>query len=194
MPRYKNFVDVWGEHEKHCADLLGFWLFSAFSPKSVVDIGCGSGVYLNLLADLGVEVMGVDGEDNAVKLLGDKLKVFDLRNKLDLGRKFDAAICIEVIEHIDKEFEQVVISNIASHADVILFSGAKPNQVGENHINCNTKEYWISLFEKEGVYFMEKESVELVKYMQSRDEFLKCPWLVENLMILGRKVGNERID
>jgi len=187
MGRYKDFVDRWGEHERGCSKLLYYWITDNFKPKSVIDIGCGSGVFLLDYLESNIEVLGVDFEENARKLLADRLVVHDLSKPLYIKQKYDIAMSIEVIEHIDAQFEDIVIKSIADSSDLILFSGAKPNQIGENHINCQTKEYWISKFEQHNCRLWLRKSNDLVDFMNSQSEFLKCPWLVENLIILRRE-------
>lgn len=186
MGRYENFVDRWGEHERGCAKLLYYWVTNNFNPHSVIDIGCGSGVFLLDYFNANIEVVGVDFEANARKWLSDSLVIHDLTKPLYIKKKYDLAMSIEVIEHIEQEYEDIVVKTIADASDLLLFSGAKPNQIGENHINCQTKEYWIKKFEQHNFTLWLHKSNDLIDFMNSQNEFLKCPWLVENLMILKK--------
>lgn len=186
MGLYKKLLDGWGVHERGCASLIHSWLTANFNPQSVIDIGCGNGVFLLDFMDAGVEVRGVDYETVAKKYIGDNFVQFNLKQRLQLDKKYDLALSIEVIEHIEHEYEDIVISNISHSANIILFSGAKPNQVGTNHVNCQTKEYWLSKFAKEGFELWADKQTELIAFMESEPEFTKCPWLVENLVILKR--------
>lgn len=186
MGRYKNFVDAWGAHERGSAKILSIWLDRQFHMNSIVDIGCGNGVFLLDFMESGKDILGIDYEDNAKKLIGKRLVIADLTKPLELDKKYELALCIEVIEHIDQKYEDVVIQSIANAADIIVFSGAKPNQIGENHINCQAKEYWLEKFNAVGIELWIEKSEELIEYISAQSEFLKCPWLVENLMILKR--------
>lgn len=187
MGKYKDFVDKWGEHERGSAFLLSRWLSENFHPNSVVDIGCGSGIFLWDFMSDGKEVLGIDFEENARKMLGEDFIQGDLSESITFQKKYDLALSIEVVEHIDKQFEKTVIENIAKSSDLFLFSGAKPGQVGENHINCGTKAHWLNLFSHHGVYFWGEKTGELLSFMKRESEFEKCPWLIENLMILRRQ-------
>lgn len=185
MGRYKNFVEDWGNNEFEAAIALQSWLDVQFTPQSVIDIGCGAGVFLTLFQTRGVDILGVDLETNARTLLDTDFLQFDLQNELILEKKYDLALCLEVIEHLDKQYEKTLIKSISNAADIIVFSGAKPNQVGENHINCNTKEYWLELFQAEGIVYWPEQNAPFQEFLKVK-EFNQCPWLRENMMILHR--------
>lgn len=82
--------------------------FSAPRPGDLaIDVGCGSGVVADLLASMGAETVGVDGNAEAIDyarktFARDGLR-FDLGlvDELDYAPStFDRAYCFELIEHI----------------------------------------------------------------------------------------------
>jgi SAM-dependent methyltransferase len=112
-----------------------------FAPKSVIDLGCGNGLYPLLYTHLGVEdVLGVDGIERDATVLGsESYTKADLQQPLDAGRKFDLVVCLEVVEHITPDSTDILIDSVARHAhEHILFSMAEPGQPGNGHINCKT--------------------------------------------------------
>ena len=112
-----------------------------FAPNSVIDLGCGNGLYPKLCAHLGVQdVLGVDGiERDATVLSPDTYIKADLQQPFDAGRKFDLVVCLEVVEHITPESTDILIDSVARHAQKhIMFSMAEPGQPGNGHINCKT--------------------------------------------------------
>jgi len=124
-----------------------------FAPESVLDIGCGLGGYLGYFIARGSrEVMGVDGFDPTDHYLGgDGYIQHDLREPLHLGQTFDLVVCTEVIEHLEPEHASTLIDSITRHArDVILFSGARPGQPGDGHVNCRPIEEWLDAFDELG--------------------------------------------
>jgi O-antigen chain-terminating methyltransferase len=80
-------------------------LFRNASP--VLDIGCGRGVFLQLLAEAGIEGVGLDHSDEAVEFCRHKgLEVHkqDARSYLSLrNRQFGGIFCSHVIEHLAYE-------------------------------------------------------------------------------------------
>ncbi len=110
-----------------------------FAPRSVLDLGCGNGLYPLLYQHLGVpDVLGVDGiEPEATVLTPGTYCKTDLQQPFDAGRKFDLVICLEVVEHLFPAATDTMFDTIARHAaDTILFSMAEPGQPGNGHINC----------------------------------------------------------
>jgi hypothetical protein len=69
---------------------------------------------------------------------------------LDLGRKFDLALSLEVAEHLEPQFANVIVDTLTRHADAIIFGAALPMQGGTHHVNEQWPNYWIRKFEERG--------------------------------------------
>lgn len=88
------------------------------SPKkTVLELGCNEGIGTLHLAQVAEETLGVDFDENAVKWASDNLAGPHLRfigadfmNK-EFG-KFDAVVTIDVIEHLEKEKEDLFLETI----------------------------------------------------------------------------------
>ena len=121
---------------------------------SVADIGCGLGTWLKVFADSGVEdSIGVDGVEIDPKLLKIPTENFllrDLTQPLQLQKKYDLAICLEVAEHLPLSAAETIVKSLTDTADLILFSAAIPGQGGQNHLNEQWPSYWIKKFEQHG--------------------------------------------
>ncbi len=132
------------------ANILERWL----DIRTVLDLGCGTGIWLSVLRDGGRrQVFGVDSEaidpaDLAVD--PDLILTADLGKKLDLHRRYDLVVCLEVAEHIDAQYADVVVENCTRHADLILFSAALPGQQGLDHVNEQLPQYWAERFQRRG--------------------------------------------
>ena len=126
-------------------------IISIFNPKSVVDLGCGSGTWLKAFKEFGVKnILGIDF--HSIKPLISEREFFrhDLRKPLKLGKKFDIAISLEVAEHIETRYSDIFVENLTRLSNKILFSAAIPKQEGENHINEQWHNFWVEKFEKRG--------------------------------------------
>ena len=117
---------------------------------SVVDIGCGEGVWLRAFKDAGVpEVLGIDGSQAlaGLQIAPEDFLEADLERELPtLPRRFDLALCLEVAEHLPGSKARTLVALLTAAAPVVLFSAAIPGQVGTNHINCQWPEYWAAMF------------------------------------------------
>lgn len=73
--------------------------------KAVLDLGCGRGEFLQLLKDEGIDAIGVDSEEEMVKICTEKgLTVYraDLFDFLKGNESaFDGIFCSHFLEHID---------------------------------------------------------------------------------------------
>jgi SAM-dependent methyltransferase len=125
--------------------------------QCVLDVGCGTGTWLKVFEENGVEdYCGVDGfyvNENQMKISVTKFVKMDLRTNWSLNRKFDLVICLEVAEHLPESSADVFIEDLTRHGDFIVFSAAVPGQGGQNHLNEQWPEYWQKKFNKHGFYF-----------------------------------------
>lgn len=123
--------------------------------NSAADFGCNCGPWLRVLIDLGItDVVGVDIGDPGENILFPVKKYvkYDLRERLELGRKFDLIIGLETAEHIagGDEGAENYVQTLTTHGDYILFSAATPGQGGNGHVNEQPHEYWHNKFLSRG--------------------------------------------
>lgn len=125
-------------------------LFDAYRPNSVMDVGCGLGTWLSAAKELGIEdIYGIEGAwlDRAQLTIDEaRVSICDLEGGFALNRKFDLAICLEVAEHLHERSAGALVSSLAAHSDLILFSAAIPFQGGHHHVNERFPDYWEALF------------------------------------------------
>ena len=129
-------------------------LINLFNPKSVADIGCGLGTFLHEFKNNGVEdFIGIDGpwvdkEKLSKHISLDHFKMMNFEQNISLNKRYDLAICLEVIEHIEEKYTDRMVQNLTDISDIVVFSAAIPFQGGQNHINEQWLDYWQKKFEK----------------------------------------------
>ena len=122
--------------------------------RSVLDVGCGRGVWLAEWIRQGVaDAHGVEGAyvaESRLSVPPERISWYDVSRPFDLGRRFDLIVCLEVAEHIPVERADELLDNLVRHGDQIVFSAAIPGQGGADHVNERPLEYWREKFAGRG--------------------------------------------
>lgn len=139
-------------------------VFEMAPHESVVDVGCGTGAWLNAALQLGAaEVAGVDGDyvDRTQLEIPDACFVPSdlatttierLRQHPAIGsRTFDLCMSMEVAEHLPPQAAAGFVDLLCSLAPVVVFSAAIPFQGGTDHLNEQFPSYWVPHFARNGL-------------------------------------------
>ncbi len=159
---------------------------------SVLDVGCGPGVWLAEWSRIGVEeILGVDGDyvpRNKLAIPADAFRAIDISQPFDLGQHFDLVQCLEVAEHIPEANADTLIDNLCRHGDLIMFSAAVPGQGGEFHVNEQPYDYWRKKFSARGyaVFDCVRPLVVDVKQID--------PWYRFNTFLYANQNGQSRLS
>jgi SAM-dependent methyltransferase len=126
---------------------------SIIKPNSVVDVGCGAGNWLRVWKEsLNIsDYLGIEGpyiSKEVLQISPDKILLHDLKLPIQLKRRFDLAMSLEVAEHLPEEVADQFVESLTGLSDVVLFSASVPGQEGTYHINEQRPEYWAKLFLK----------------------------------------------
>ena len=123
-------------------------------PKSIVDVGCGTGIWLREWDKQGIsDYLGIDGDyirEEQLVIAKEKFLHANLDKGFRLPLKYELVVCLEVAEHIQPPAAKEFIASLCASGDVILFSAAIPGQGGLNHINEQYPHYWATLFKQHG--------------------------------------------
>ena len=178
-------------------DTLSDQIIEQYNPRKVIDVGCAKGFLVSLLRDKGIEAFGIEVSEYAISEVRDDIRKYcNLVSILEsseinkLGR-YELAVCIEVLEHLPKEFAEEAISNLVGLSDNILFSSTPDDHEEESHVNVQPPQYWISLFKKFGYYIDPFISINSIPHSLSLskldliiNKFLDNPYSKEKLQIL----------
>jgi SAM-dependent methyltransferase len=125
-------------------------LLNELQIRSVLDVGCGQGAWLNVWLRLGVtDVVGIDGayvDRSKLAIPVTAFRAMDLTAHFCLGQRFDLVQSLEVAEHLPESSAASFVGSLVQHGDIVLFSAAPPGQGGDNHVNERDYEYWRHLF------------------------------------------------
>lgn len=130
-----------------------------YKPSSVIDMGCGNGIFLKCWQESSAnEILGLDGnniDDAALFISRDNFKSVN----------------------IPQDKSELFIANLCSFSDFILFSAAIPYQDGLNHVNCQPLKYWVDIFEKQGYACFDFIRPQL---LNKHEEILS--WYLQNIL------------
>lgn len=142
--------------------------------RSAYDMGAGVGDCTLRLQELGWTIKALEYSADARALADPALEClpFDLTESSDeqLPRVgADCVVCTETAEHIEAEFADRVVQNVARRArEVIIFSAAQPGNIWEGHVNLQAPSYWHERFDKLGWRVSWAETRYLWKLMRER--------------------------
>jgi SAM-dependent methyltransferase len=147
-----SFYDLSDSKQAHAYRRFAEALVRLRAPASVVDVGCGTGLMLETLANHGVRVVGVEGSRAALRRARRVAPV--VRANLERGvpplGRFDACLCIEVAEHLTARRGPRLVEDLIRLSDTVVFTAAPPGEGGTAHINVRLREYWVALFSASG--------------------------------------------
>jgi SAM-dependent methyltransferase/uncharacterized coiled-coil protein SlyX len=127
-------------------------LTQLIAPASVLDVGCGIGLFVEALRDRGIEAYGLDISPHAIASTREDIREFCwVGTALELPtRRFDLVIMCEVAEHLTPADGASAIRAACRVTDRVLFSSTPDDYADDTHLNVQPPEYWAALFAAEG--------------------------------------------
>ena len=187
-----EFYDDLDEQVRASAAVIAPMVVELLHPTSIVDVGCGRGTWLHAFSDLGVaDVVGVDGphvEPSDLEIPADHFLARDLREPLDLGRRFDLVISLEVAEHLAPDLGSTFVDSLTRHGNAVLFSAAIPLQGGAGHVNEQWQSHWAAEFARHG--FVPVDAIRSAVWCDPDVAF----WYAQNMLLYVRDTtSNDRM-
>lgn len=149
----------------------------------VTDFGCGKGDYIRHLKNHGYSVIGYEGTPELAEDGLIETKDVSVKMKSEL---FGNVLCLEVIEHIEKEREDVIITNLVEatrNGCRLIISWAIEGQGGCGHVNERDGNYVIPRIEKEGFEYS------LTATRKLREEAGKDLWWFKKSVYVFDRIG-----
>lgn len=171
------------------AEVVVPWLMQRFRPQSVVDLGCGTGIWLSVFGRHGVSrLRGCDGSwvpQDKLKIPAASFQTVDFHGTWPAPERFDLALCLEVGEHISADAGGRLVEFLCGSADVVLWSAAIPGQGGHSHINEQYQDYWVGKFRQQDF-----AAFDLVRPEIWTNEKVSV-WYRQNSLIFANRQGQE---
>lgn len=124
------------------------------NPRTVLDVGCARGLFVQALTARGVDASGIDISEHAIESAHD-----DVRDRLrvasvvePLGGPYDLISCIEVLEHMSPDEAQRAIDSITAATDRVLFSSSPVDHDEPTHVNTRPTAQWLAWFAERGFF------------------------------------------
>jgi glycosyltransferase involved in cell wall biosynthesis len=166
------------EEEAPMAGRLAEYIATQFPGRTVADIGCGPGIYVDALQALGVSATGYDTDDRVKgKPNLNQISLFDLNAPADV------VVCLEVAEHISATQADGVVDSMVRNLKpgaILIWTAAQPGQGGHDHINCQPPEYWEQKFSDRGLQRAQAAETSLRDFIAAGPHM---GWFINNLRV-----------
>jgi len=153
-------------------------------PKSVIDVGCGKGVWLSAFKEFGIaDVLGIDGDwidKDTLQIPNETFLVLDLKQPIQLVRHFDLVVSLEVAQYLPKECASRFVESLTKLGSVILFSSGIPYQTSYLNLNPQWPDYWADLFQRKGY-----GAIDCLRRIIWNNDKIE-PWYVQNILLYVR--------
>lgn len=160
---WTNENPEWLKGQEKFAD----YLTDTLGAASVLDIGCGPGGLVEVLAKRGNVAIGIDSnplnQEFFVKRNPDHEARFILEQAQNVipGNFFDVVVAVEVFEHIPDDVNSQILQNIRDKCKFFLHTSTPYHSTPQfdrqwGHINVKPTEHWIKFIEAHGFKLVQK--------------------------------------
>lgn len=188
-PYTKEYYQSLREGVRKSAEAIVPLVMELLHPRSVIDVGCGTGIWLSVFKKHGAsDILGIDREyvtGEILEIPGEEFLCHDLRNPLELNRRFDLVVSLEVAEHLPAECAESFVQTLTRLGPAILFSAAIPFQGGTDHLNEQWPDYWARHFEQNG--YVPIDLIRKRVWQNADVEF----WYCQNILLFVGRDGPE---
>lgn len=180
--------EIMWRNEIICPAIVGL-----FTPRSIVDVGCGIGDMLHFYSGYRIEILGIESTENARRysmIDPENLLIHDFRKPLpNLGRRFDLCTCWNAIFHMEPERAHTVCRNLAALSDTIAFNSVpQPDVHPYWHLNTGNADYWTEVMEDIG-YMRDclDEEVLQISWRQWRHKPI-IKYIADTVLVFKRRI------
>ena len=166
-----NLPEHLGGHYNRCHLDSGVleYLRKELKIESMIDVGCGTGGMVDLALDLGIDAIGIDGDDTIERTV--PIIIHDYREMPpEMGA--DLIWSVEFVEHMDSQYIYNFMQTF-KQGKYVCMTHAPPNSKGHHHVNCQPEGYWVDKMEEFGLCFLPKLTKEIRKRSTMERDFMR---------------------
>ena len=128
-------------------------IYEFFNNKRVLDLGCGTGEFLNNYCGMGAECSGVDIENNFKIKNKTNFKLINIEaNKFlkNCKKKFDVVFLFEFLEHLEEEDKHKIFKNLSKNLNknAYIFISTLNKNLLSKYLSINIAENLLKLLPK----------------------------------------------
>jgi SAM-dependent methyltransferase len=142
------------EHWQGFFDGVAAAIVAQLNPRTVLDAGCAKGFLVAALRERGVDAVGFDLSEFAVRdapaSARPHVRVGSLTEPIE--GTYDLVTCVEVIEHLDPADAHTAVANLAAASDRLLLSSTPADRDEPTHVNVQPPERWSQLLAAHGMF------------------------------------------
>lgn len=129
-------------------------IVETFRPERVLDIGCGPGMLVEHLRELGVDATGIDISAYAISRVPAEIQPFcTIGSAIDpIDRKYDLITCVNVAQHLPAEQAARLVHNLCAHSDEVIFAVPSGGHDDPTCIHLQSNDDWMEIFAQSGFY------------------------------------------
>ncbi len=185
-----DFYNRQQDDSRRSADAVTPLLLDWFTPKSVLDVGCGVGTWCASFERQGVPVVtGLDGpwvDQSRLQMTRGGFVSFDFASAPKPyapalpQKRYDLVVSFEFLEHVQSEHTPAVVEFMANAADIIVSGAAIPGQGGRFHVNEQWPSYWRDQFAARGF-----ECFDCIRPVIAHQQGIEA-WYVQNPVLYAK--------
>lgn len=148
---------------------LGRKIKQDLNPKSVLEIGCGSGALLEWFCSMDIEAYGIDNNPHHKEYFSMRnpdcshaYMLWDLKNK-PTESFFDVIVSIECFEHLEDKVLAQTADYVSRNCNYFVFSSTPhpdPDfDIQWGHVNVKNTDEWIEFFNRRDLKLKERWDV-----------------------------------
>jgi 2-polyprenyl-3-methyl-5-hydroxy-6-metoxy-1,4-benzoquinol methylase len=161
-------------------------IVECFEPKTIIDVGCGTGALLEAFRNLNCRVFGLEYSDAGLAYCRRRnlaVRKFNIgKDRID-AELYDVAVSFEVAEHLSPWLANRFVDLLCNLSPLVIMSAATPGQGGKDHVNEQPQSYWVEKFRRNGYVFDESISDQFSSDWKSAGA---ASWYYNNVMVFAR--------